>query len=88
MLLFSLLASRFEVNAKPDTTSISVQEEHTEVVEAPWGQPLREVGGKQETGEEGKEEVVTVTGHGVARAAASPAADKYLQSREKKTATY
>lgn len=46
------------------------------VVEAPWGQPLREVGSKQEAGEEGEQEVVTVTGQGVARAAASPAAQK------------
>lgn len=44
------------------------------VVKASRGQPLREVGGKQETCEEGKDEVVTVTGQGVARAAASPAA--------------
>lgn len=46
------------------------------VVEAAWGQPLREVGGKQETGEEGKEEVITVTVQGVAWAAVSPAAQK------------
>lgn len=45
------------------------------VIEAPWSQPLREVRGKQETGEECEEEVVTVTGQGVARAAASPAAE-------------
>ena len=43
------------------------QEQHTKVIEAPWGQPLREVGGKQETGEEGEEEVVTVAGQTVAR---------------------
>lgn len=46
------------------------------VVEAPGGQPLREVGGKQETGEEGEDEVVTVTGQGLAREAVSPAAQK------------
>lgn len=47
------------------------------VVEAPRGQPLREVGGEQETGEEGEEEVITVTGQGVTRAAVSPQAQKY-----------
>lgn len=46
------------------------------VVETARSQPLREVGGKQETGEEGKEEVVTVIGQGVARVAVSPAAEK------------
>lgn len=60
--------------------SSNIHEGRTKVVEAPWGQPLREVGGKQETGEEGKEEVVTVTGQGVARAAASPAAQKDLHT--------
>lgn len=60
--------------------SYNKQEEHTKVVEAPWGQPLREVGGKQETGEEGEEEVVTVTGQTVARATASPAAEKDLHA--------
>lgn len=47
-----------------------------EVVEAPWGQPLREVGGKQETGEEGEEEVVTVTRQCLTWAAVSPTAQK------------
>lgn len=56
------------------------QEQHTKVIEAPWGQPLREVGGKQETGEEGEEEVVTVAGQTVARATASPAAEKDLHA--------
>lgn len=60
--------------------SYNKQEEHTKVVEAPWGQPLREVGGKQETGEEGEEEVVTVTGQTVARVTASPAAEKDLHA--------
>lgn len=46
------------------------------VVEAPGGQPLREMGGKQETGEEGEEEVVTVTGQGLAGAAVPPAAQQ------------
>lgn len=46
----------------------------TNVVKAPWSQPLWEVGGKQEAGEEGEEEVVTVAGQAVARAAASPTA--------------
>lgn len=54
----------------------------TKVVEAPWGQPLREVGGKQETGEKGKEEVVTVTGQSFARAAASPTTQKNLHTQK------
>lgn len=62
-------------------TYVNIQREHTEVVEAPWGQPLREVGGKQEAGEEGKEEVVTVTGQGVAVAAAAPTAQKDLETQ-------
>lgn len=60
--------------------SYDLHEGHTEVVEASRGQPLREVGGKQETCEEGEEEVVTVTGQGLARAAASTAAQKDLQT--------
>lgn len=63
-------------------TYVNIQQEHTEVVEAPWGQPLREVGGKQEAGEEGKEEVVTVTGQGVTVAAAAPAAQKDLETEK------
>lgn len=63
-------------------TYVNIQQEHTEVVEAPWGQPLREVGGKQETGEEGEEEVVTVTGQGVALAAAAAAAEKDLETEK------
>ena len=55
---------------------------HTKVVEAPGGQPLREVGGKQETGEEGEDEVVTVTGQGLAREAVSPAAQKDLHAEK------
>lgn len=47
-----------------------------EVVEAPRGQPLREVGGKQKTSEEGEEEVVTVIGQGAGWTAASTAAQK------------
>lgn len=59
----------------------------THVVEAPWGQPLREVGGKQEAGEEGKEDVVTVAGQGVSGAAASPAAheDLHTHTEQKQT---
>ena len=34
----------------------------TKVVEAPGSQPLWEVGGEQEAGENGEEEVVAVTG--------------------------
>lgn len=60
----------------------TLQQEHTKVVEAPRGQPLREVSGKQETGKEGKEEVVTVTRQGVARAAAAPAAQKDLHTEK------
>lgn len=63
-------------------TYVNIQRDHTEVVEAPWGQPLREVGGKQETGEEGEEEVVTVTGQGVALAAAAPAAEEDLDTEK------
>lgn len=48
----------------------------SEVVEAPRGQPLREVGGKQKTGEEGEEKVVTVIRQGIRWAAASTAAQK------------
>lgn len=47
-----------------------------EVVEAPWGQPLREVGGEQKTGEESEQKVVTVTGQGIGWAAVSTAAQK------------
>lgn len=50
----------------------------TDVVKAAWRQPLREVGGEQEAGDEGEEEVVTVTGQCVALAAASPAAQEDL----------
>lgn len=57
-------------------------EGHTKVVEAPGGQPLREVGGKQETGEEGEDEVVTVTGQGLAREAVTPAAQKDLHAEK------
>lgn len=47
-----------------------------EEVEAPRGQPLREVGSKQKTGEEGKEKVVTVIGQSISWAAASTAAQE------------
>lgn len=40
------------------------------------------MGGKQETGEEGEEEVVTVTGQGVALAAAAPAAEEDLDTEK------
>lgn len=50
----------------------------TEIVEAPGGQPLREVCGEQEAGEEGEEEVVAVVGQGFTQAAASPAGKKDL----------
>lgn len=55
---------------------------HTDVVEAARGQPLGEVGGKQEAGEEGEEQVVTVTGEGVTRAAALPEANQCLRIEE------
>lgn len=55
---------------------------HTKVVEASRGQPLGEMGRKQETGEEGEEEVVGQIG--LAGAAVSPAAQEQLRS-EKKT---
>lgn len=54
-------------------------EGRTDVVKAPWSQPLWEVGGKQEAGEEGEQEVVTVAGQAVARAAAPPTAQEDLQ---------
>lgn len=38
------------------------------------------MGGKQEAGEEGEEEVVTVTGQGVAGVAAAAAAEEDLQT--------
>lgn len=47
-----------------------------DIVEAPRGQPLREVSCEEEAGEEGEKEVVTVIGQGVALAAASPAAEE------------
>lgn len=47
-----------------------------DVVEAARGQPLWEVGGKQEAGEAGEEEVVTVTAEGVTGAAATAAAEE------------
>lgn len=56
------------------------QQERTEVVEAAGGQALREVGGKQETSEEGEEEVVAVAGQGVAGAAGAAAAREDLPS--------
>lgn len=59
---------------------MEIKREPTNVVEAARGQPLREVGGKQETGEAGEEEVVTVTGEGVAGAAAAAAAEEDLQT--------
>lgn len=55
-------------------------EERTDVVEAARGQPLREVSGKQETGEEGEEEVVAVIGEGDALTAASPKPQKDLKT--------
>lgn len=71
------------VQSEMHQTYVNIQQEHTKIVEAPWGQPLREVGGKQEAGEESKEEVVTVTGQGVAVAAAAPAAQKDLETEKK-----
>lgn len=56
------------------------QQEHTKVVEAPGGQALREVGGKQETSEEGEEEVVTVAGQGITGAADTATAQENLQN--------
>lgn len=70
------------VQSETHQTYVNIQQEHTEIVKAPWGQPLREVGGKQEAGEESKEEVVTVTGQGVAVAAAAPAAQKDLETEK------
>lgn len=55
----------------------------TDVVEASRGQPLGEVGRKQKTGEEGEEEVVTMTGEGVALTAASPKPQEDLKKRRK-----
>lgn len=46
----------------------------TEVVESARGQPLWQVGRKKETGEEGKEEVVTVAGQGLGVTAPTSAA--------------
>lgn len=71
--------------AQSQTSQLKGNDNHggrTKVVEAPWGQPLREVGGKQETGEKGKEEVVTVTGQSFARAAASPTTQKNLHTQK------
>lgn len=56
------------------------QQEHTKVVEASGGQALREVGGKQETSEEGEEEVITVAGQGIAGAADTAAAQQNLRN--------
>lgn len=53
--------------------------ERTKVVEAPGGQALGEVGGEQEAGEEGEEEVVAVAGQGVGGAADAAAAQEDLQ---------
>lgn len=61
-------------------SSVNIKQEPTDVVEAAWGQPLREVGGKQEAGEEGEEEVVTVAGQGVGGVAAAAAAEEDLQT--------
>lgn len=72
----------YTVQNQTSQTNFNIQQEHTEVVETPWGQPLREVSRKQEAGEEGKEEVVTVTGQGVARAAAAPAAQEDLRTEK------
>lgn len=63
------------------TTYSNTHEGRTNIVESPWGQPLREVGGKQEAGEEGEEEVVEVTGQGITRAAASSATQKDLHTQ-------
>lgn len=59
---------------------LSATKGRTEVVEAPWGQSLREVGGKQKTSEEGEEEVVTVIGQGAGWTAASTAVQKNLNT--------
>lgn len=59
---------------------MEIKRDPTDVVEAARGQPLREVGGKQEAGEAGEEEVVTVTGEGVTGAAAAAAAEEDLQT--------
>lgn len=61
------------------SNSSETQQEHTKVVETAGGQPLREVGSKQETSEEGEEEVVTVAGQGIAGAAQATAAQQNLR---------
>lgn len=66
-----------EINQSDSSGS---QQEHTKVVEAPGGQALREAGGKQETSEEGEEEVVTVAGQGIAGAADTATAQENLQN--------
>lgn len=67
---------------------LSATKGRTEVVEAPRGQSLREVGGKQKTSEEGEEEVVTVIGQGAGWTAASTAAQKNLNTGGKKKRFY
>lgn len=59
---------------------LKASKEHTNVVEAPGGQALREVRGKQEAREEGEEEVVAVAGQGVAVAADAATAQENLQN--------
>lgn len=56
----------------------------TEVVKAPWGQPLREMRREQEAGEKCEEEVVTVTGQSLAVTAAPSTAQQDLQARKNK----
>lgn len=75
-LFYGILTQRWGTKQ----SSVHIKQEPTNVVEAPWGQPLREVGGKQEAGEEGEDEVVTVTGQGVGGVAGAAAAKEDLQT--------